>query len=152
MKKILLTALLALTISSSCFAEGAAGTFAAEEKAADAMIEAITGNTVTYDAASRGFSQGLKKNLSADKFTALKNDIKTKIGTIKKPNFVQMIKAYNFEKGYTGADQLIYIGSVAKDKFAQINIVFVMENNTPKIVNFQVNPLEVKKPAEPAKK
>jgi len=152
MKKMLLTALLALTISASCFAEGAASRFAAEEKAADAMIAAITGSTVTYDAASRGFSQGLKKNLPADKFTALKNDIKTKIGTIKNPNFVQMVKAYNFEKGYTGVDQLIYIGSVTKDKFAQINIVFAMENNAPKIVNFQVNPLEVKKPAEPAKK
>ena len=152
MKKILLTALLALTISSSCFAEGAAGIFAAEEKAADAMIEAITGSAVTYDAASRGFSQGLKKNLPADKFTALKNDIKAKIGTIKNPNFVQMIKAYNFEKGYTGVDQLIYIGSIAKDKFAQINIVFALENKVPKIVNFQVNPLEVKKPSVPAKK
>lgn len=152
MKKMLLTTLLALTISSSCFAAGAAGIFAAEEKAADAMIAAVTGSTVTYDAASRSFSQGLKTNLPADKFAVLKNDIKTKIGAIKNPSLVQMVKAYNFEKGYTGVDQLIYIGSVTKDKFAQINIVFVMENKVPKIVNFQVNPLEAKKPEAPAKK
>ena len=71
MKKILLTAFLALTISTSCFAEGAAGRFAAEEKAADTLIASIIGNTVNYDAASRGFSQGLKKNLPADKFAAM---------------------------------------------------------------------------------
>ena len=152
MKKVLLAALLALTISSSCFAEGAAGIFAAEEKAADTMIAAVTGSTVTYDAASRGFSQALKKNLTAEKFAALKNDIKTKIGTIKNPNFLQMIKGYNFEKGYTGVDRLVYVGSVAKDKLAQIDIFFVMENKSPKIVDFRATPLDVKKPAEPAKK
>ena len=102
MKKLLLTVLLTLTISTSCFAEGAASRFATEEKAADTLIAAVTGNTVTYDAASRNFIQGLKTNLPADKFTAYKNDIKTKIGTIKNPNFIQLIKVYNFEKGYTG--------------------------------------------------
>ncbi|MER2139337.1 MAG: hypothetical protein ABS965_04340, partial [Succiniclasticum sp.] len=75
MKKMLLTALLALTVSASCFAEGAASRFAAEEKAADTLIAAITGSTVTYDAVSRSFSQGLKTNLPADKFAALKEEI-----------------------------------------------------------------------------
>ena len=79
MKKILLTAFLALTISTSCFAEGAAGRFAAEEKAADTLIASIIGNTVNYDAASRGFSQGLKKNLPADKFAAMKDAIKKQV-------------------------------------------------------------------------
>ncbi|MBR4907493.1 MAG: hypothetical protein IKZ43_00525 [Acidaminococcaceae bacterium] len=152
MKKILLTALLALTISASCFAEGAAGRFAAEEKAADTLIAAITGSTVTYDAASRDFSQGLKTKLPADKFTALKDSVKKQVGTIKNPNFVLLNKPYNFEKGYNGADELVYIGSVAKDKFARIIVIFALENNAPKITAFQVTPVEAKKPEEPAKK
>ena len=152
MKKIILTALLALTISASCFAEGAAGRFAAEEKAADTLIAAITGSTVTYDAASRGFSQGLKTNLPADKFTALKDNIKKQVGTIKNPNFVLLNKPYNFEKGYNGADELVYIGSVAKDKFARIIVIFALENNAPKITAFNITPLEAKKPEAPAKK
>ena len=152
MKKILLTALLALTISASCFAEGAASRFATEEKAADALIASIIGNTVNYDAASRGFSQGLKKNLPADKFDAMKNEIKKQVGTIKNPNFVLLNKPFNFEKGYNGADELVYMGSVAKDKFARIIVIFALENNAPKITAFQVTPVEAKKPAEPAKK
>lgn len=152
MKKMLLTALLALTISTTCFAEGAAGRFAAEEKAADTLIAAITGSTVNYDAASRGFSQGLKKNLPADKFDAMKSEVAKQVGKIKNPNFVLLNKPYNFEKGYNGVDELVYIGSVAKDKFARIIVLFALENNAPKITAFQVNPVEAKKPAEPAKK
>ena len=152
MKKFLLTALLALTISASCFAEGAAGRFATEEKAADTLIASIIGNTVNYDAASRGFSQGLKKNLPADKFAAMKDEIKKQVGTIKNPNFVLLNKPFNFEKGYNGADELVYIGSVAKDKFARIIVIFALENNAPKITAFQVTPMAAKKPAEPAKK
>ena len=152
MKKMLLTAFLALTISTSCFAEGAAGRFAAEEKAADTLIAAITGSTVNYDAASRGFSQGLKTKLPADKFAAMKNEIKKQVGTIKNPNFVLLNKPYNFEKGYNGADELVYIGSVAKDKFARIIVIFALENNAPRITAFQVTPMEAKKPEAPVKK
>ena len=152
MKKFLLTALLALTISASCFAEGAAGRFTAEEKAADTLIAAITGSTVTYDAASRSFSQGLKAKLPADQFTALKDNIKKQVGTIKNPNFILLNKPFNFEKGYNGADELVYIGSVAKDKFARIIVIFGLENNAPKITAFQVTPVEAKKPEAPAKK
>lgn len=152
MKKIILTALLALTISASCFAAGAASRFAAEEKAADSLIAALTGNTVTYDAASRGFSQGLKTNLPAAKFAAMKEEIKKQVGTIKDSNFVLLNKPYNFEKGYSGADELVYMGSVAKDKFARIVVIFALENNAPKITAFQVTPIAAKKPAEPAKK
>jgi len=152
MKKILLTALLALTISTSCFAAGAAGRFAAEEKAADALIAAITGSTVNYDTASRGFSQGLKTKLPADKFAAMKDEIKKQVGTIKDSNFVLLNKPFNFEKGYSGADELIYIGSVSKDKFARIAVIFALENNAPKITGFQVTPVEAKKPEAPAKK
>ena len=99
MKKILLTALLALTVSATCFAEGASGRFATEEKAADSLIAAITGNTVTYDAASRSFSEGLKKNLTADKFAALKDEIKKQVGTVKNANFVLLNKPYDPQKG-----------------------------------------------------
>jgi hypothetical protein len=152
MKKILLTALLALTVSASCFAAGASGRFAAEEKAADTLIAAITGSTVTYDTASRGFSQGLKTNLPAAKFAAMKDEIKKQVGTIKDSNFVLLNKPFNFEKGYSGADELIYIGSVAKDRFARIVVIFALENNAPKITGFQVTPVEAKKPEAPAKK
>ena len=152
MKKIILTALLALTVSASCFAAGAASRFAAEEKAADALIAAITGSTVTYDTASRSFSQGLKTKLPADKFTAMKNEIKKQVGTIKDSNFVLLNKPFGFEKGYSGADELVYIGSVAKDKFARIAVIFTLENNVPKITGFQVTPVEAKKPEAPAKK
>ena len=48
MKKILMMLLLSLSISASCFAAGAAGRFSAEEKAADALVAALTGGEATY--------------------------------------------------------------------------------------------------------
>ncbi len=151
MKKFLLTTLLALTVSTSCFAEGASGRFAAEEKAADALVASITGNAVTYDAVSKSFTQGLKNNLKAETFATMKEQIKKQVGTVKNANLVLLNKPYDPQKGYNGVDEMVYVGSVGKDKFARIIILFTLENNAPKINAFQVVPVEIKK-EEPAKK
>ena len=150
MKKFLMMLLLSLSISASCFAAGAAGRFNAEEKAADALIAAITGGEATYAQISRSFSQPLKEKLTAENFAAIQKGIKNQLGTIKNPNLVLLNKQYDLQKGYSGIDELMYFGTVAKDKFARILVSFVEENGAPKIAAFQVTPIEPKK-SEPAK-
>ena len=151
MKKILMTLLLSLTISASCFAAGAAGRFNAEEKAADALVEALTGGGATYAQVSKSFSKALKEKLTAENFAAVQTGIKKQIGTIKNANLVLLNKQYDLQKGYSGVDELVYFGTVAKDKFARIYVSFIEENGSPKVTAFQVSPVEPQKNV-PAKK
>ena len=152
MKKFLMALVLSLAVSASCFAAGAAGRFAAEEKAAAALIAALTGNGGGYEQLRRSFSQALKAKLTAEQFAAVQAGIKKQVGTIKNPSFVILNKQYNPEKGYSGVDELVYFGTVAKDKFARIYVSFVEENSVPKVVAFQVSPLEAQKKENAEKK
>ena len=151
MKKILMMMLLLLTISASCFAAGAAGRFNMEEKAADALVAALTGGEATYAQVSKNFSKALKEKLTAENFANVQNGIKKQIGTIKNANLVILNKQYDLQKGYSGVDELVYFGTVAKDKFARIYISFIEENGSPKVTAFQVSPIEPQK-NEPARK
>ncbi len=150
MKKFLAALVLALAISSSCFAAGAVKNFTAEEKAADALIGALTGNSVTYEVVSKNFSEGLKKNLTAEKFAELKKQIKDQVGTVKEANFITYAKQYNPQTGYNNVEEMLYLGTVNKEKLARFVVLFAVENNVPKIVSFQVAPMEVngQQPAE----
>lgn len=141
--------ILSLTVSASCFAAGAAGRFATEEKSADALIAALIGNG-TYEQVSKSFSQPLKTNLTAEKFAELKKDIKTKIGAIKNPSFVQLTKPYTFQKGYSGVDGLVYLGAIDSEKFVRILVAFAEENNVPKVIdiNFNLVPIQQAKPTQ----
>lgn len=151
MKKILAALVMSLAISASCFAEGASKNFAAEEKAADALINSLTGTTVTYDQVSKSFSDGLKKNLPAEAFEPLKKRIKDQVGTVKETNFVAYEKAYNLQNGYTNVEILQYIGIINKEKLARFIVIFTLENNTPKIADIRVVPVQVTQQA-PAQK
>ena len=150
MKKILMMLLLSLTISASCFAAGAAGRFSAEEKAADALVAALTGGDANYAQVSKSFSKALKEKLTAENFAAVQDGVKKQIGTIKNANLVLLNKQYDLQKGYSGVDELVYFGTVTKDKFARIFVSFVEENGAPKVTAFQVTPIEPQKNA-PAK-
>ena len=152
MKKTLMALALSMAVSASCFAAGASSRFAAEEKAADALIAALVGNG-TYEQVSKTFGESVKAKISkAEQFVALKNDVKNKIGVIKNPNFVQLAKGYDLQKGYNGVDSLVYLGTITKDKYARLYVTFADENNTLKIVDFGVNLLNIQQKNEAATK
>ena len=151
MKKFLAALVMSLAISASCFAAGAAKNFATEEKDSDELIDALVGNTVTYEQVSKHFSAGLKKNLTAENFAEMKKQIKDQVGNVKEVNFVTFVKQYNPQSGYNNVEELLYIGTVNKTKFARFVVAFALENNSPKVASFQVVPLEVNQQA-PAKK
>ena len=148
MKKVLTGLFAAMAISASCFAAGASGTFAKEEKAADGFVEALTGNTVTYAQVSKNFNAELVKNFTAAQFETLKKQVNEKIGKINKADFVGYNKGFNLNKGYNGMEELIYLASIKGNKHARISVVFIQENGAPKIASFVIAPLE----EAPAKK
>ena len=104
MKKTLMALALSMAVSASCFAAGASGRFAAEERTADALVDALTGST-GYEQVSKNFSKGLKEKLNADAFTKVKEEIRKQVGAIKNVNFVVLNKQYDLQKGYNGIDE-----------------------------------------------
>ena len=153
MKKLLMALALSLAVSASCFAAGASGRFAAEEKTADALVAALIGNGGTYEQVSKSFSKGLKEKLTAEQFAAVQAGIKNQVGAIKNVNFVVLNKQYDLQKGYNGIDELVYFGTVSKEKFARIFVSFAEENGKPMVTGFQVTPIEpAKQQPAPAKK
>ena len=140
-----------MAVSASCFAAGASGRFATEEKTADALVDALTGST-GYEQVSKNFSKGLKEKLNAAAFTKVKEEIRKQVGAIKNVNFVVLNKQYDLQKGYNGVDELVYFGTVSKEKFARIFVSFAEEEGKPMVTGFQVTPIEPAKQQAQAKK
>ena len=149
MKKTLMALALSMAVSASCFAAGASGRFATET--ADALVDALTGST-GYEQVSKNFSKGLKEKLNAAAFTKVKEEIRKQVGAIKNVNFVVLNKQYDLQKGYNGVDELVYFGTVSKEKFARIFVSFAEEEGKPMVTGFQVTPIEPAKQQTPAKK
>lgn len=139
-----------MAVSASCFAAGASGRFATEERTADALVDALTGST-GYEQVSKNFSKGLKEKLNADAFAKVKEEIRKQVGAIKNVNFVVLNKQYDLQKGYNGVDELVYFGTVNKEKFARIFVSFAEEGGKPMVTGFQVTPIEPAKQQAPAK-
>ena len=151
MKKFLAALVMSLIVCANCFAAGAAKNFATEERASDELINALIGNAATYEQISKHFSAGLKKKLTAENFAQVKKQITNQVGNVKDVNFVTFVKQYNPQSGYNNVEELLYIGTVNKTKFARFVIAFVLENNAPKVVSFQVVPVEVNQQASAQK-
>ena len=141
MKKVLAALLLSLAFSGSCFAAGVAQSFAAEEKMADAVVGALTGNSVTYETASKHFSSNLKKNFTADRFNNMKKQIQERIGTVKDPGLVSLTRQFNLQNGFNNVHDLVYYGSAGKSRYARIVVHFIEENGQRRVAAFDVTPI-----------
>ncbi len=151
MKKLIVTLLTVLTLafSANCFAAGVAGDFSKQEKAADLLVSALTGGTATYTQVSGNFNADLKKAFNEQTFAEMQKQVKAQVGRIKDATFVDYKKGFDLQKGYNGVSEMIYIGKVGGNKYAQINVLFGEEKGKPAIVNFVINPFEVN--PQPAK-
>lgn len=152
MKKFLIPLVASLAISASCFASGGTQLLAAEEKVADEVVAALTGNSVTYETVSRNFSAPLKQRLTAANFAEMKKQIKDKIGNVKNVNFVTFTRHYSLKDGYNNVDDLVYFGSAGKDKYARFVIHFVEEKGSRKVGNFDISPINAAPQPEARKK
>ena len=141
MKKVLSALLLSLAISGSCFAAGVTQSFAAEEKMADAVVSALTGDSVTYEKARKHFSSNLEKNITADRFTNMKKQIQNQIGTVKDPVLVSLTRQYHLQNGFNNVHDLVYYGSAGKDRSVRIMVHFMEEKGQRRVSAFNVTPI-----------
>lgn len=138
MKKVLSALLLSLAISGSCFAAGVTQSFAAEEKMADAVVSALTGDSVTYEKARKHFSSNLEKNITADRFTNMKKQIQNQIGTVKDPVLVSLTRQYHLQNGFNNVHDLVYYGSAGKGSYVRIVVSFTEEKGQRRVSAFNV--------------
>ena len=148
MKKVLSALLLSLAVSGSCFAAGVAQSFVAEEKMADAVVSALTDNSVTYEKASKHFSSNLVKNFTADRFTNMKKQIQERIGTIKDISLVSLTRQYNLQNGFNNVHDLVYYGSAGKDRSVRIIVHFTEEKGQRRVSAFDVTPINTQQPQQ----
>ena len=141
MKKVLSALLLSLAVSGSCFAAGVAQSFVAEEKMADDVVSALTGESVTYEKASKHFSSNLKKNLTAERFTNMKKQIQQQIGMVKNPSLVSLTRQYHLQNGFNNVHDLVYYGSAGKGSYVRIVVSFTEEKGQRRVSAFNVTPI-----------
>ena len=141
MKKVLSALLLSLAVSGSCFAAGVVQSFLAEEKMADAVVSALTGDSVTYEKASKHFSTNLKNNLTAERFKNIKKQIQGQMGTIKDYNLVSLTRQYHLQNGFDNVHDLVYYGSAGKGRSVRIVVHFMEEKGQRRVSNFDVTPI-----------
>ncbi len=137
LKKVLILLLL-LVVHTSCFAAPVAHEFKEEEKAADALISFFTDKTLSYNEASVGFSDELKKSFPAEKLNEMKSLMKKHVGNIKSANLHSFARQFNKTEEYMDTDEMIYVGSDGKGKFAQFIILFINKNGNRKINAFRI--------------
>ena len=152
MKRVLVLVLTLLVISASCFAADDVGQFAVEQKMADAVVSALTGNSVSYEQISDSFTANMKQSFTPSGFANMKKRIKERIGTIKKFDFVSFTRQYNLKNGYNNVDDLVYYGAAGKEKYARLTVHFVEENGARRIGSFDVSPINVAPQKGAAKK
>lgn len=142
MKKIVLifTTMLILAISSVCMAAADGGALNKDQKVADTFIQGITTTSVNYDKFSANFDAGLKSKLTADAYTALKNDVKTKLGDYKDAKF------YSFER-YDKQDKVTYVASFSKEEYVAMVFIF---NKDGKLAEFGLVPMKKEQPQQQA--
>ena len=141
MKKVLSALLLSLAISGSCFAAGVVQSFAAEEKMADTVVSALTGDSVSYEKASKHFASNLEKNITADRFANMKKQIQNQIGTVKDPVLVSLTRQYHLKNGFNNVHDLVYYGSAGKDRYVRIVVNFTEEKGQRRVSAFNVTPI-----------
>lgn len=136
MKKlvILVTLVLAMAMTTVCFAAGDGNDLNKQQKIVDKFVAALNlADDSGYASAAAGFSPELKEKMDTKAFVALRKQIKDTLGTMKETKFV----AYErFDQG----DRLTYLSGYSKQQLVRVVYGF---NKEDKMTEFIFAPLEV---------
>lgn len=103
-----------------------------EQKTAQLFIDAFGGeNAPEYETLSRDFTDGLKNELTAARYSGLQRETKNNFGTLTQAKFF----AY---QRYDNSDVVIYYAGFDSNKAAQL--VFVFDKNQ-KLIRFTLSPV-----------
>lgn len=137
MKKlfVLFTALCLLCFSSAAFAATNGQVLTKEEAVASQVMSALT-KTVSYEVVSQDFTPSLQQALDKAKLNEMKKEVRTKFGKMQDMKFVRLEK---FDQG----DRVTYLASFAKQQFVQVEFLFDVTTDAPKVMSFSLRPLQV---------
>ncbi|MBQ2114439.1 MAG: DUF3887 domain-containing protein [Selenomonadales bacterium] len=144
MKKlfVLFTALCLLCFSSVAFAATNGQVLTKEEAVASQVMSALT-KTVSYEVVSQDFTPSLQQALDKAKLNEMKKEVRTKFGKMQDMKFVRLEK---FDQG----DRVTYLASFAKQQFVQVEFLFDVTTDAPKVMSFSLRPLQVQQQQAPA--
>ncbi|MBQ2247077.1 MAG: DUF3887 domain-containing protein [Selenomonadales bacterium] len=144
MKKlfVLFTALCLLCFSSAAFAATNGQVLTKEEAVASQVMSALT-KTVSYEVVSQDFTPSLQQALDKAKLNEMKKEVRTKFGKMQDMKFVRLEK---FDQG----DRVTYLASFAKQQFVQVEFLFDVTTDAPKVMSFSLRPLQVQQQQAPA--
>jgi hypothetical protein len=144
MKKlfVLFTALCLLCFSSAAFAATNGQVLTKEEAVASQVMSALT-KTVSYEVVSQDFTPSLQQALDKAKLNEMKKEVRTKFGKMQDMKFVRLEK---FDQG----DRVTYLASFAKEQFVQVEFLFDVTTDAPKVMSFSLRPLQVQQQQAPA--
>ena len=144
MKKLLLlfTALCLFCFSSVALAATNGQVLTKEEAVASQVMSALT-KTTSYEVVSQDFTPALQQALDKAKLNEMKKEVKTKFG---KMQDMKLIRLEKFDQG----DRVTYLASFAKEQFVQIEFLFDVTTDAPKVMSFSLKPLQVQQQKAPA--
>ena len=144
MKKLLLlfTALCLFCFSSVALAATNGQVLTKEEAVASQVMSALT-KTTSYEVVSQDFTPALQQALDKAKLNEMKKEVKTKFG---KMQDMKLIRLEKFDQG----DRVTYLASFAKEQFVQIEFLFDVTTDAPKVMSFSLKPLQIQQQKAPA--
>lgn len=133
MKKLLvmLTVIMTFAFASVCAAYDG-GVLNKEQKAAEMLTNAVTGQVVTYAQVSSGMTDELKGKVTEQVVADLQKQVKEQFGN------VEEIRFQSFER-FADGDRLVYIAGFSKEKHVAMIYIFDAKQ---KMVNFQYTALK----------
>lgn len=133
MKKLLvmLTMIMTFAFASVCAAYDG-GVLNKEQKAAEMLTNAVTGQVVTYAQVSSGMTDELKGKVTEQVVADLQKQVKEQFGNVKE------IRFQSFER-FADGDRLVYIAGFSKEKHVAMIYIFDAKQ---KMVNFQYTALK----------
>lgn len=142
MKKLLvmLTMVLTLAFASVCAAYDG-GDLNKEQKAAEMLTNAVTGQVVAHAQITSGMTEELKGKITEQVVADLQKQVKQQFGNVKEVRF------QSFER-FADGDRLVYIAGFSKEKHVALIYIFDAKQ---KMVNFQYTALKEQAPEEAKK-
>lgn len=133
MKKLLvmLTMIMTMAFASVCAAYDG-GVLNKEQKAAEMLTNAVTGQTVEYAQVTSGMNDELKTKITEQVVADLQKQVKEQFGNVKEVRF------QSFER-FADGDRLVYIAGFSKEEHVALIYIFDAKQ---KMVNFQYTALK----------
>ena len=134
MKKQILTALAALTLGFNVMAATNGQTLDAEDRAATALINAVTRTSGTYEQAQASMAPALAQKVTPESFAALRKGVGDNFGSLTNVTFRALEK-------FPDGERLVYLADGQNNKKAMLIVIF-QKDGRQQVTDFAITELK----------